>query len=403
MPIIDPYLANVDLNLHLRDARHAHQLYTEHNLAFAPKNKFLYHVVFQPTSTVSNATKYNTFKFQKEIGVLAKTVDLPQFRASIETKQQYNRKKNVQTRIDYQDVTIRFHDDNTGVTRAMLQEYYNYYFVDGHTTSSPRSNYNPRDKYSASVPTYGLNNGTTLPFFEYIKIYQLSRQQWFSYTLVNPLISQWGHDTLDSGDSAGIMENSIILTYESVLYDQGVSDTTVPTNFTSPETRYDVTSSPAGLPDGVLSGYAVTQPALLPTSSPPQQAITNISNSASSLLSSFSQFTNTISTIGGLAQTSIAKIDTQNANVASRSKTTQSRSLNTTALIDGLDANPQANASFIAKALNSGALGDTSFAAYQASPDLAKSAMSTELRGSLSGGSAKLKAFANDAINKSKG
>ena len=55
---------------------------------------------------------------------------MPSFRASVENKQQYNRKKNVQTRVDYQDCRIAFHDDNTGVTRALLEEYYRYYFVD---------------------------------------------------------------------------------------------------------------------------------------------------------------------------------------------------------------------------------------------------------------------------------
>jgi hypothetical protein len=137
MSIRDPYLRNVDLDVHLRDARHAHRLYTEHSFALAPKTKFLYHVVFQPFSSVGDSVTSNSLKFQKEIGVLAKNVDLPQYRASVDNKQQYNRKKNIQTRIDYQDVNIRFHDDNNGLTRAMLEEYYRYYFRDG--------NNNPRD------------------------------------------------------------------------------------------------------------------------------------------------------------------------------------------------------------------------------------------------------------------
>ena len=46
MSFKDPYLFNSSNDVHLRDARHAHQLYTEHNFALAPKTKFLYHVVF---------------------------------------------------------------------------------------------------------------------------------------------------------------------------------------------------------------------------------------------------------------------------------------------------------------------------------------------------------------------
>ena len=37
---------------------------------------------------------------------------------------------------------------------------------------------------------------TQVPFFEYIKIYQLAKQSWASYTLVNPLLSAWQHGDL---------------------------------------------------------------------------------------------------------------------------------------------------------------------------------------------------------------
>ena len=127
MSIKDPYLYNIDLDVHLRDARHAHQLYTQHTFALAPKTKFLYHIVFDLYPEVGNSANNNTVRFKKEIGVLAQTADLPQYRVAVENKQQYNRKKNIQTRLDYQDITITFHDDNLGLTRGLLQDYYQYY------------------------------------------------------------------------------------------------------------------------------------------------------------------------------------------------------------------------------------------------------------------------------------
>ena len=105
----DPYLRNISgLDVHLRDARHAHQLYTQHNFALAPKFKFLYHIVFELYDEVGNASNNNTAKFKKEIGVLAQTADLPQYRISVENKQQYNRKKNIQTRlaVSYTHLTL---------------------------------------------------------------------------------------------------------------------------------------------------------------------------------------------------------------------------------------------------------------------------------------------------------
>ena len=110
--------------IHLRDARHAHQFYTSNQHSFTPKVKFLYHVVFVLSATAETFAN-RTRTFDKEIGVLCKSADLPSFRASVETKQQYNRKKNVQTRLDYDPVTFRFHDDNAGATRSLFEEYYN--------------------------------------------------------------------------------------------------------------------------------------------------------------------------------------------------------------------------------------------------------------------------------------
>ena len=41
MSVTDPYIINTSgIDVHLRDARHAHQLFGEYSHAFAPKTKF---------------------------------------------------------------------------------------------------------------------------------------------------------------------------------------------------------------------------------------------------------------------------------------------------------------------------------------------------------------------------
>ena len=103
--IADSFLFNLSAGTHLRDAQHAHKIYTNSNFTFAPKQKYMYHVVFQPNAEVGNSTTANSFLFQKELGVLVKSTDLPSFRASVENKQQYNRKKNIQTRLSNLQLT----------------------------------------------------------------------------------------------------------------------------------------------------------------------------------------------------------------------------------------------------------------------------------------------------------
>ena len=92
MSFKNAFLFNLQSETSLRDARHANQIYTQNNFAFSPKVKYMYHVRFDPTEEVGNNATSNVFKFQKELGILVKSADLPSFRASVENKQQYNRR-----------------------------------------------------------------------------------------------------------------------------------------------------------------------------------------------------------------------------------------------------------------------------------------------------------------------
>lgn len=228
-------------NEHLKDAAHARRLFTQYNLAYAPKTKYLYHVVFQLKDLKARQAAPNTQSNIKQIGVLAKNVDLPSYRVSTETRQQYNRKKNIQTRIDYDECRFVFHDDNSHTTSTLIKEYYNYYFRDGRLEPG---DFRTRDKYITPLSKYGLDNGMPDAFFSNIKIYQLAQRNWWSYTLVNPLVTSFGHDTLDNSDGSGMMENNMSVAYESVIYNQGNIQDELPVNFTDPVTGYDETPSP---------------------------------------------------------------------------------------------------------------------------------------------------------------
>lgn len=349
------YLRNRDPELHLRDARHAHQLFTEHGFALAPKLKFLYHINFSLTPEAQGLSP-NSRLYNKEIAVLAKSAELPSYRATVETKNQYNRKKNIQTRIDYNEIAIRFHDDNTGLTRAMLEEYYKYYLIDGRRTNI--SEVNPRDKYSQTVNRYGLDNQTVVPFFSYIKLYQLSRQQWFSYTLVNPLITQWSHDNLDSTDGTGIMENSISVAYESVLYDNGqISGNSEPAGFAAQETRYDLERSPLTTFDGRIPGG---------NSFPPLAKLANVrflneteplikySNQTSLRGSGLIDFREERELSGALPQTRLPKKNTQSISTLSTVLDRSVKSLDSDSIIRELNTNPKLLATFVKRVLATG-------------------------------------------------
>lgn len=404
MSLKDAFLFNLESETHLRDARHANQIYTQNNFAFSPKSKYMYHVRFDPNDEVGNSATSNVFRFQKELGVLVKSADLPSFRASVENKQQYNRKKNVQTRVDYQDCRIAFHDDNTGVTRALLEEYYRYYFADANkVTNGVDGAYGTRDKYFARVPNYGLNNDKRNPFFKSITIYQLSRREWVAYTLVNPLLSAWDHGGVDSNDG-GFNENTITVAYEAVQYTSGTVAGNTPAGLADQSVGYDVTPSPLGYLDNAMSGNIDTSKGLLPalvglgTSALLNKAFGNSNSPSKNILKDVAT-----GVIGGLvtnvlSQDKLPVPDSQNVQSASTAQSSNSRILSSQQIVSQL-SNPSVASAVFPALVNSGALSNVGINEYNSASATQKSAYNSQLTNSILSGNQKLSQIASNAIN----
>jgi len=235
----------------LKDYRHASRLYVDDYFRLAPKSGFMYYVVFNINKNNNAIVQQYLDKNGKELGLLVKMSDLPKFKMSTETVNQYNRKTIVQSKIDYQPVSITFHDDHNNTTTGLWKAYYNYYFVDGKNQSGltiPKSFGDTKYKTpGASVnesTSYGLNNGQTNPFFSSIEIYQLNRQQFTAFVLVNPMITDWSHDQLDQTQSK-LLENKMTIAYETVLYGTGKVKKGEPSGFA--ELHYDHEQGPLSI------------------------------------------------------------------------------------------------------------------------------------------------------------
>ena len=246
----------------MADWQHASRLYVDNDLKFAPKQKFLYHCYFKLDPVVSSVLPELKEKHNLEIGMLVKMADLPRFSAIVETRNKYNRKKNVQTAIQYEPITITFHDDNYGVTTALLEAYYRYYFADAGYGRAPGA-YNKagtgdntylgsgRNQYK-----FGLDNNVSVPFFQNIQISQLAKKGYTTYTIVNPMITNWSHDTVDNSDGSTTMQNTITVVYEAVHYTRGnvvTGSEGNPVGFGSSE-HYDKQPSPISLLGGGTLG-----------------------------------------------------------------------------------------------------------------------------------------------------
>ena len=84
----------------------------------------------------------------------------------------------------------------------------------------------------------------------------MARKAYTTYTIVNPIITGWSHDSVDQADGQGTMTNSITVAYEAVYYSRGSVEAGAngnPKGFGTPE-HYDVTPSPNSLTGGGTLG-----------------------------------------------------------------------------------------------------------------------------------------------------
>lgn len=220
----------------VRDYKHASRTFVDNNYELQPRHSHLFHVVFEFTAEA--ATLFNTVE-QLELPILVKSVDLPSYAIDVITHNQYNRRVQSHHRIDYQNITIRFHDDVKELIRNMWHKYYIFYNADP-TYSLDSNSYTAYDKYSNRVQQqWGLQRGNKR-FFKNIKIYSMHNHKFAEYTLVNPIITAFSHDN-HAYTNSSLMEHTMQLAYETVKYATGYVNNIGPRGFG--DIHYDAETS----------------------------------------------------------------------------------------------------------------------------------------------------------------
>lgn len=284
MPNLGPYLQNNDPSINLRDYRHASRLYIDGGYDLMPKSSWLYYVTFEINSNNVRDLVFSGRRKTQEISALVKSAELPQFQINTEIMNQYNRKTVIQKNITYQPVTLIMHDDSSNRVNDMWINYFRYYYRDTRktddsplenvantairgifgeniggfvskllktTTNDPSKGPYANTKYNVqgdlfNATDYGLNSkNVKTPFFKSITIYQINRQKFYSYQLVNPIIKNWEHDKLDQSQSNKTAESKMTVDYETVFYNKGAVTKDNPSGFAV--LNYDTMPSPLGV------------------------------------------------------------------------------------------------------------------------------------------------------------
>ena len=228
MPSINNFLKGFQDGLPgMKDYQHASRLYLDDNFKLMPKQKFLFHVVFNTDETLF-VDGFNANE-RYQLNMLVKACDLPKYNMSYEEKTQYNKKMYAGTRIAYEPVNITFHDDHADTVNAFWKKYYEYHIADSIGMNSDLTINNTKDDYynfgdARQTTKFGMDTPRQRqkPYLKGIEIFVLHKQRFTSMTLVNPVIGSFSHDNLDQADGTGIMNNTMQILYETVIYKSGI-------------------------------------------------------------------------------------------------------------------------------------------------------------------------------------
>ena len=248
MPSITNFLQGFQDGLPgMKDYQHASRLYIDDNYKLMPKQKFLFHVVFNTDETLF-VDGFNPNE-RYDLNMLVKQCDLPKYDMSYEEKTQYNKKMYNATRIAYEPVNITFHDDHADTVNAFWKKYYEYHIADSVSMNSDQTISATKDDLydwgdKRTTNKFGMDTPVQRkkPYLKGIEIFVLHKKRFTSMTLVNPVIGSFSHDSLDQTDGTGIMSNAMQILYETVIYKSGIINRNTVPGFAT--VNYDNAPSP---------------------------------------------------------------------------------------------------------------------------------------------------------------
>ncbi len=233
----------------VRDYQHGARTFVDGVYRLSPKLNNLFHVYIELNPQVALPDNTNPNNLY-EIGLLAKTVNLPKFTVQNKVLNSYNRKNIVQEKINYDPVTLTFHDDSSNVIRNFWLNYFKFYYRD---TEKQEAMFNQPYKYNTRADQawgYSPMTSTTEPYINSITIYSMHQKAFSSYKLIRPTITSFTHGQHVQGEYTPL-EHTMTVAYETVLYDGGFVSSETVKGFG--DLHYDKTRSPLAQPGGTRS------------------------------------------------------------------------------------------------------------------------------------------------------
>lgn len=222
----------------LADWQHASKIFLAAGHRLAPRVKFLYYLFVEIDSAAHGASAFTAATQNgAEVSLLVKRAELPKFSFETVTKNQYNRKKVVYKQLNYDPITLTFHDDNAGVMNSLYALYYSYHSKDHNNSPSDY-----RLGNGLSTKRYNMDIDIQVNLFKRVSLFTFGNGLYSEYKLLGPRIKGWTHGDVDYSSNADTIESSMTLEYEGVVFSSGSTSTGVMDGFAT--LNYDTVDSP---------------------------------------------------------------------------------------------------------------------------------------------------------------
>ena len=221
---MNSFLQGISVDSQMKDYAHAHYIFRTGNYRLAPKYQFLFYVRFNLNTEHSMYQGSRGNGDTSEVGALVKNIGLPKFTSEVKTMNAYNRVNLVQTKLKYDPVTIKFHDDGADTIRKLWYDYYSFYYRDSDYTDAL---YGAPHKYlprATDLWGYTLRNNDgkfDTRLINNIQIYSFHQKKFSEVTLQNPLITSFRHGEHDMAQGTGVMDQDMTVQFETVTYASG--------------------------------------------------------------------------------------------------------------------------------------------------------------------------------------
>jgi hypothetical protein len=196
-----------------------------------PRYKFMYYVSFKLSddalSWVGENLK-NLDSWQSGVSFKVHSIDKPSVDLPSTTLSQYNRKRNVYSKVEYHPFNIKMYDTVDDLPLMLWKKYFTYYFGDSRLGPDATGNDMKNDTMDVSQSVvdnsiikpnlWGLNPvKENTYFFDKVELYAIFGKNYTQINYIKPKISKIDWQQYDS-TSSELAEVSMTLEYEALEY-----------------------------------------------------------------------------------------------------------------------------------------------------------------------------------------